>query len=304
LKKGNLVFKCQKCNAGDCGHRSAEGRLHNSVAQKGHTVSEETREKIRKTLTGKPSPNLGVPKTAEHRKKLSLANLGTRCPDGCLCERHQHAGKKCSEGCTCERHGHSWNHGLPGINKGVPHTKEHCENIGKAHRAIAADPEKKRALIERRAATCLARYGRSDGPKSDTIPEKLMEHYLEKHSHNVIIFNKSREHDELFNTFNIGKRWLKQCPVKGILVDFYQPDEKTVIFVDGCVFHACPECFPTPDKWLHKTIDAQIKRRSKDNAQTELLEQSGYTVIRLWEHEIKANDFSKMERTYALANTR
>lgn len=40
--------------------------------QKGHTVSQKTREKIRKSLTGKPSPKKGIPMPDEIKKKTGL----------------------------------------------------------------------------------------------------------------------------------------------------------------------------------------------------------------------------------------
>jgi DNA mismatch endonuclease (patch repair protein) len=70
------------------------------------------------------------------------------------------------------------------------------------------------------------------------------------------------------------------------LVDFCFEDKKIVIEVDGCYWHNCPTHaknipFPT-----HVT---------RDVSENKTLLENGYTVIRIWEHEIKNNDFSKLD---------
>lgn len=71
--------------------------------------------------------------------------------------------------------------------------------------------------------------------------------------------------------------------------DITFPKEKIVIFVDGCFWHKYPEHFQMPktrtDFWSQK-IEENIKR---DMAVNEELENMGWTVIRLWEHEINSN---------------
>lgn len=61
---------------------------------------------------------------------------------------------------------------------------------------------------------------------------------------------------------------------------------KVAIFVDGCFWHKCPECFIEPktnrDYWLAK-IQANIER---DKINQEILMALGWIVIRIWEHEI------------------
>lgn len=64
---------------------------------------------------------------------------------------------------------------------------------------------------------------------------------------------------------------------------------KVAIFIDGCFWHKCPECFIEPktnrDYWLPK-IQSNIERDKKNQ---EALEALDWTVIRIWEHEIKNN---------------
>ncbi len=83
---------------------------------------------------------------------------------------------------------------------------------------------------------------------------------------------------------------------KGIVgkPDFYFPAEHVAIFVDGCFWHACPVCnrnVPTArgEFWRNK-ID---ENRRRDNRQRRLLRRQGYHVIRVWEHQLRADTWLK-----------
>lgn len=62
---------------------------------------------------------------------------------------------------------------------------------------------------------------------------------------------------------------------------------KTVIFVDGCFWHRCPEHYQPPktraEFWENK-ISGNVTRDRKNDC---LLKEQGWLVIRTWEHEIK-----------------
>jgi DNA mismatch endonuclease (patch repair protein) len=72
--------------------------------------------------------------------------------------------------------------------------------------------------------------------------------------------------------------------------DFCFAGRKVVVFVDGCFWHACHKCFRLPDNnrefWRRK-IESNIVRDRRVNCQ---LRKMGFTVFRLWEHEIKRRD--------------
>jgi len=76
-------------------------------------------------------------------------------------------------------------------------------------------------------------------------------------------------------------------------------DRKVAIFVDSCFFHKCPRCYVEPqsnrDYWIPKIAD-NVKRDRRCNI---TLERAGWKVIRLWEHEIKNDIGSCMERVKA-----
>lgn len=64
-------------------------------------------------------------------------------------------------------------------------------------------------------------------------------------------------------------------------------NQKVAIFVDGCFWHGCPHCH----RKLPETNRVYWKRKINRNVElarfyNEQLSQDGWTVIRIWEHEI------------------
>lgn len=63
--------------------------------------------------------------------------------------------------------------------------------------------------------------------------------------------------------------------------------KKVCIFIDGCFWHGCPEHCNTPatntEFWTNK-IGRNIER---DKEVTVKLKKDGWTVIRVWEHEVR-----------------
>lgn len=60
---------------------------------------------------------------------------------------------------------------------------------------------------------------------------------------------------------------------------------RVAVFIDGCFWHGCPEHYQRPgsnrDYW-----DPKIARNRERDAETvERLRESGWTVLRYWEHE-------------------
>lgn len=75
---------------------------------------------------------------------------------------------------------------------------------------------------------------------------------------------------------------------------FGKPDivfvsRKIAIFVDGCFWHKCPKCYVEPKtnvSYWRKKILGNVDRAINVN---EKLRVSGWTVLRIWEHEILTN---------------
>lgn len=70
-------------------------------------------------------------------------------------------------------------------------------------------------------------------------------------------------------------------------IDLAFPEKKVAVFVDGCFWHGCPIHATTPksngDYWIPKLE----RNKQRDRERTAALEAEGWTVIRVWEHEIK-----------------
>jgi len=78
--------------------------------------------------------------------------------------------------------------------------------------------------------------------------------------------------------------------------DIVFPGQKTAIFIDGCFWHGCPAHRTHPknnaDFWRTK-IENNIAR---DADVTKILEAEGWTVLRFWEHQIKLELSSIIDR--------
>jgi DNA mismatch endonuclease (patch repair protein) len=61
------------------------------------------------------------------------------------------------------------------------------------------------------------------------------------------------------------------------------------LFVDGCFWHGCALHFLLPkthSAWWREKIE---DNRARDERQQRQLEERGWVVVRLWEHEVRAN---------------
>lgn len=62
---------------------------------------------------------------------------------------------------------------------------------------------------------------------------------------------------------------------------------RTVLFIDGCFWHRCPEHYTRPHSnsefWKRK-IAKNVRRDRKVDRQLRLL---GWRVLRVWEHEVR-----------------
>lgn len=88
--------------------------------------------------------------------------------------------------------------------------------------------------------------------------------------------------------------WRRNYSVKGH-PDFVFLDKKIAIFVDGCFWHG-HDCRNTRPQ---KNADYWEKKRERnirhDKEITELFEKRGWTVIRIWECELKKKNIQILE---------
>jgi DNA mismatch endonuclease (patch repair protein) len=68
-------------------------------------------------------------------------------------------------------------------------------------------------------------------------------------------------------------------------VDIVFPSARLAVFVDGCFWHGCPLHATSPANnaaWWRKKLNGNVERDRETSAH---LEQLGWSVLRVWEHE-------------------
>lgn len=79
--------------------------------------------------------------------------------------------------------------------------------------------------------------------------------------------------------------------------DICYPGRKVAVFVNGCFWHQCPVCHPhlprhNSDYWIPK-LRRNVER---DAEKTAALEEKGWTVVVVWECELKKNPNEAISR--------
>ncbi|HLX72702.1 MAG TPA: very short patch repair endonuclease [Verrucomicrobiae bacterium] len=79
--------------------------------------------------------------------------------------------------------------------------------------------------------------------------------------------------------------WRRHASLPG-RPDFVFRSRRLAIFVDGCFWHGCPKHGRNPssnrDYWLPKLL----QNRKRDSRVKRTLIKRGWTVLRLWEHDL------------------
>jgi DNA mismatch endonuclease (patch repair protein) len=75
---------------------------------------------------------------------------------------------------------------------------------------------------------------------------------------------------------------------EGVRPDIVFTRKRVAVFVHGCFWHRCPTCaFPLPrshrDFWVAKFR----RNRARDRAKRRRMEQGGWQVLEVWEHELR-----------------
>lgn len=79
--------------------------------------------------------------------------------------------------------------------------------------------------------------------------------------------------------------WRRQFPLEG-RPDFVFPQAKIVVFVDGCFWHACPRHFRMPRSNRSYWNSKIARNRRRDKKVTRVLRLEGWTVLRIWQHQL------------------
>jgi DNA mismatch endonuclease, patch repair protein len=68
--------------------------------------------------------------------------------------------------------------------------------------------------------------------------------------------------------------------------DFAFPRSRLAVFVDGCFWHGCKRCYAAPKNNRRFWAAKLAYNFGRDRLVTRTLRRKGWTVIRLWEHEL------------------
>ena len=86
--------------------------------------------------------------------------------------------------------------------------------------------------------------------------------------------------------------------------DFYFRTERVAVFVDGCFWHGCPQCYRAPTTraayWKAKVVG----NRERDARNRRELRKRGVATLAVWEHELRKMDTHWLTRLAFLLRSR
>lgn len=256
--------------------------------QKGHPSywSKNSRQLMSERVRGVGNPFYGKHHTEETKQKLRLINLGKKLPE----EVKQKIAARSGIG----RRGKQFTDEskrkialalrgkFDGINNpfyGRHHTEETIEKLKAINRNRSEEWRKKISLGN------MGHISPNKGKKlSAETREKVRAARLKQ------VFPSKDTKIEVAmqdNLRQMGVAFRKHEPILGQPDLFIEPN--ICVFVDGCYWHGCPTCF------TEKRSDYMSKRIASDKLVNEELSRKGYSVFRLWGHEIK-NEADKVEK--------
>lgn len=99
---------------------------------------------------------------------------------------------------------------------------------------------------------------------------------------------------QVFRTHGItGWRRGSKLPGKP---DFVFSKLKTAVFVDGCFWHGCPKHGTQPKSNAAFWREKIAANKARDRRLNLTLRGRGWTVIRIWEHELRRRDEARLLR--------
>lgn len=144
-----------------------------------------------------------------------------------------------------------------GISRKWVGSPEHKAQLERLHKTWVGSPEHKAHLEQLNGSPeHKAQFKRAQKHAQEANPSKLelvVKSWLDAH----------------------GIKYIRQFSLNGrFTVDFYLPNSKTIIEVDGCYWHKCPQC-------------GYGNGLPKDNARNAYIRACGYNLLIIPEHEIK-----------------
>lgn len=300
-------------------HHSEETKRKIGLGNKGKTRSEELRLKISIAKKGKPSWNKGTHLSEKHKQKLRLANLGKKASEETKRKQSESAKKtawfKGHNFGDCKKCGEHHKHykigkhnskelneklRLANLNRKIPEWHKEIlrkrfldKNINPNYNPISLEKSRKahlgkKATNETKKKQSLAKKGKYLGvnnPMYGKHPSLKTRKLIQKaRLHQVFPTKDSKPERMLQLALDLQHiKYEKHKPIIGQPDIFIEPN--ICIYVDGCFWHGCKECFPNREK----LYDTQIKNIVRDFRITQQLNKDGYQVIRIKEHDITNN---------------
>ena len=89
--------------------------------------------------------------------------------------------------------------------------------------------------------------------------------------------------------------WRRRFPLDG-RPDLVFPKLRVALFVDGCFWHGCRLHYRHPSSNQTYWTAKLARNRRRDRAISRALRSEGWTVIRIWEHELRREALPKLTR--------
>lgn len=81
--------------------------------------------------------------------------------------------------------------------------------------------------------------------------------------------------------------------------DFVFRRVKVAVFVDGCFWHGCPAHGRVPKTHRRFWAAKFAANKARDRVVNRMLRADGWTVIRVWEHELRRKNQARLQRRLA-----
>jgi DNA mismatch endonuclease (patch repair protein) len=94
--------------------------------------------------------------------------------------------------------------------------------------------------------------------------------------------------------WRLGYRYRKHYGKPKIDIAF--PKKKIAVFIDSCFWHACPKHGELPKSNIEFWKNKLDKNAKRDREVNHALKGEGWTVIRIWEHDIKLDLKSALDK--------
>jgi DNA mismatch endonuclease, patch repair protein len=98
------------------------------------------------------------------------------------------------------------------------------------------------------------------------------------------------------NLWKQGVRSYRKYPQLPGRPDLCFPTHRLIVFVDGCFWHGCPVHCRLPKKNPHYWTEKIAANKKRDARIDQELQSKGFTVLRIWEHDINGDVCKAVEK--------